>query len=823
MVRERHGFLLCGIVAFSAILSACSQGSASDPSSATNQPPTISGTPRTSVVQDRTYSFTPTAADTDNDPLIFGIDAKPAWATFDTATGQISGTPGSADVGPYPHIVVWVSDGKSQTLLPAFDLTVAGPDANRPPSVSGAPTTSVVAGTAYTFTPTASDPDDDPLTFSISNPPAWATFSATDGKLSGTPSAANVGTFADITISVSDGLATSSLPAFTITVTAPTRTNRPPTISGTPSSTARPGVVYTFQPTAADADSDPLTFTIANKPTWATFNVTTGLLRGTPAAGNVGTSSNIVISVSDGKASASLPAFSITVGSSNSPPVISGTPATAVQIGKKYTFTPTASDADAGTTLTFNITNKPSWATFDKSNGRLQGTPATRDIGTTSNIVISVSDGRDSAALPAFAITVSALPVGQAGFFTDLASAPVGASVTAYGAGFGTSGQVTLNGTVQQIVSYADTKVVFTVSGSGGALAVGSKDIGDLQVHDGQVLEANSATLKSVWATAQPGDVVYLAGGTYTDVYGDGSSCFDCQFDTVKQGTADQPIALVAKPGEAVVFQAAVGAPANFHLGNGDGSKARHLTIAGLHIIGDASVVAGDASQRPESGADYIRVAGNTLEITDTTRNTMTGLLSLQGDGWKVLGNTFLDSANRAIIDSNHAIYVQNGADEVEVAYNRLLNLHTGSAIQVDGASMLYSNVSIHDNLIEAVRSTDMGGIAVGNVADDSTFTIQRNTLRNIGQDLSGIAIYRGKALVQDNLFYATRAPNIAINGQGGGARQITATGNRFEAVSSYQVVQIESGASSTEITMTGNHYCGLPAPSQETNPLACN
>jgi hypothetical protein len=73
------------------------------------------------------------------------------------------------------------------------------------------------------------------------------------------------------------------------------------------------GTQYTFQPTASDANGDPLTFSIVNRPEWATFTNSTGRLQGTPTAANVGTTSGIVISVSDGKASRSLPTFSITV------------------------------------------------------------------------------------------------------------------------------------------------------------------------------------------------------------------------------------------------------------------------------------------------------------------------------------------------------------------------------------------------------------------------------------------------------------------------------------------------------------------------------
>jgi hypothetical protein len=156
-----------------------------------------------------------------------------------------------------------------------------------------------------------------------------------------------------------------------------------------------------------------LTFSITNRPAWAAFSTTTGRLQGTPRP--AGTYSNIVIRVSDGRgASAQLPAFAITVGAaSNAAPTISGTPATSVMQGTQYAFQPTASDAN-GDALTFSIVNKPAWATFTASTGRLQGTPTAANVGTTSGIVISVSDGKTSKALPAFNITVQATATGSA-------------------------------------------------------------------------------------------------------------------------------------------------------------------------------------------------------------------------------------------------------------------------------------------------------------------------------------------------------------------------------------------------------------------------
>lgn len=90
---------------------------------------------------------------------------------------------------------------------------------NRAPTLTGTPITSVVAGQAYQFSPVAADADGNALTFRIQNAPAWVTFNASNGTLSGTPGAGDIGTFSGIIISVSDGVATTSLPAFAIAVT----------------------------------------------------------------------------------------------------------------------------------------------------------------------------------------------------------------------------------------------------------------------------------------------------------------------------------------------------------------------------------------------------------------------------------------------------------------------------------------------------------------------------------------------------------------------------------------------------------------------------
>jgi hypothetical protein len=312
--------------------------------------------------------------------------------------------------------VISVSDGDSTSSLAAFDITVDAAGVNSPPTISGPAITTGTQYSPYVFQPTASDPDGDALTFTITGQPRWATFDAATGRLAGTPDRGDAGIDPDITIRVSDGVATAALPTFSIRVYAPddlgsgtpSSTNAPPTISGTPPTNVAAGTAYSFTVSASDPDGDALTFSIANRPAWATFS-NTGRLSGTPGTSDVGTFGNILISVTDGQSVATLPAFSIVVGATatNSPPTISGTPATTATQGQAYSFTPTANDAN-GDTLTFSITGRPTWASFDNATGRLSGTPAASNVGTSGTITISVSDGRQSASLAPFSITVNA-------------------------------------------------------------------------------------------------------------------------------------------------------------------------------------------------------------------------------------------------------------------------------------------------------------------------------------------------------------------------------------------------------------------------------
>ncbi|MEL4417118.1 fibronectin type III domain-containing protein [Shewanella algae] len=145
-------------------------GPASSPSNTVtpepdNKAPSISGTPAGSVDQDSYYSFIPTATDPDQDPLTFSISNKPAWASFNTASGELSGTPLREHVGVSDNIIIRVSDGALSTDLAPFSVEVKA--VNQAPQANHDRITQAFSQeNSYLLDVLAndSDPDDDPLT-----------------------------------------------------------------------------------------------------------------------------------------------------------------------------------------------------------------------------------------------------------------------------------------------------------------------------------------------------------------------------------------------------------------------------------------------------------------------------------------------------------------------------------------------------------------------------------------------------------------------------------------------------------------------------------
>ncbi|WNC67352.1 putative Ig domain-containing protein [Thalassotalea nanhaiensis] len=172
-----------------------------------NTAPTISGTPTVSVNENQAYSFTPSASDSNNDSLTFSITNKPNWASFDTSTGALTGTPDYDAADIYAAVSISVSDGKDSVNLAPFDINVI--NVNRAPIIEAIEDQSVSETSEFSYSLSASDADQQDLTFTVENAPTWLTLNTDTNVLSGTPTLSDAGTNV-VTVSVSDGETTTS-------------------------------------------------------------------------------------------------------------------------------------------------------------------------------------------------------------------------------------------------------------------------------------------------------------------------------------------------------------------------------------------------------------------------------------------------------------------------------------------------------------------------------------------------------------------------------------------------------------------------------------
>lgn len=194
-------------------------GSISSPaeeSTPVNYAPVLQPIGNKSVAENQFLGFNVSATDANGDSLTFSATGLPNGAAFNATSRAFSWTPSYDQAGSY-QVKFSVSDGRA-SISETISINVT--NSNRTPTISGVPITTVTAGQAYSFMPSAADADGQSLSFSISNRPAWAQFSTTTGRLSGTPTSSQVGNYSSIRISVSDGQATASLQSFSISVVA---------------------------------------------------------------------------------------------------------------------------------------------------------------------------------------------------------------------------------------------------------------------------------------------------------------------------------------------------------------------------------------------------------------------------------------------------------------------------------------------------------------------------------------------------------------------------------------------------------------------------
>ncbi|WP_231582729.1 Calx-beta domain-containing protein [Pedobacter sp. BMA] len=300
---------------------------------------------------------------------------------------------------------------------------------NRAPIVT-APAITTLEDTAANGTITATDPDGNTLTFTVTTPPAHGTVTVNpDGTYTYVPAKDYNGTDSFV-VTVSDGKGGTTPVTINVTVTP---VNDAPVATTPVNLTTNKNTPVSGAITATDVDGDPLTYTAGTAPAHGTVVVNPdGTFTYTPANNYSGNDTFTVV-VSDGKGGTTTVTVNVLVAPTNVAPVVTA-PAFTTNEDTAYSGAVTATDAD-GDALTFTVSTQPAHGTLVfNANGTYTYTPALNYNGTDS-FVVTVSDGKGGTTNATVNITVT--PVNDAPVATTpvnvntLKNTPVNGSIIA--------------------------------------------------------------------------------------------------------------------------------------------------------------------------------------------------------------------------------------------------------------------------------------------------------------------------------------------------------------------------------------------------------
>jgi hypothetical protein len=168
---------------------------------------------------------------------------------------------------------------------------------------------------------------------------------------------------------------------------------------------------------SSDPEADPMTFSKVSGPAWLSV-APNGALSGTPANGDVGLNAfTVQVDATGGSDTAVL---NITVDNVNDAPTFVADPINKPDANENVAYSDTiagsATDMDAGDTLTYSKVSGPAWLSI-AANGALSGTPGAGDVGA-NGFTVKVEDAALASDTATLNITVIAAPVNQPPAFT---------------------------------------------------------------------------------------------------------------------------------------------------------------------------------------------------------------------------------------------------------------------------------------------------------------------------------------------------------------------------------------------------------------------
>ena len=380
-----------------------------------NRPPDLDPIADQTATPGSALTLTATAADPDNDSLVFLLDdSAPTGATIDPNTGAFSWTPTADQIGDFSITIIVVDSGTpALSDTETFTVSVAAP-VNNPPNLDNPGEMNARVDDELTFTATATDPDNDSLVFLLDDSaPAGATIDPNTGAFRWTPTRDQIGDFSITIIVVDSGTpALSDTETFSVSVTA---FNSPPDLLNPGDQQTTAGRELVLPLMATDPENDTITFLLDDSaPAGATIDPISGQFRWTPTAGQLGDFSITVLAIDDGfPAMSDTETFTVTVGA-NRAPQLDPIDDRAANTAEPLTLTAAATDPD-GNNLTFQLDDSaPEGAAIDPATGAFSWTPTMSQTGQFTIIVIVTDDGDPQLSdSETFTVTVNASPVAQ--------------------------------------------------------------------------------------------------------------------------------------------------------------------------------------------------------------------------------------------------------------------------------------------------------------------------------------------------------------------------------------------------------------------------
>jgi len=306
------------------------------------------------------------------------------------------------------------ANGGSNASTPAT-LTITVAPVNDPP-LANAQSVITDEDTSIPITLTGSDVEGSALTYLVVTSPAHGTLSGTDNSLTYLPNTNYFGADS-FSFKVNDGSLDSAPATVTMTVNP---VNDPP-VADSQSVTTLEDTPVAIALTGSDVEGSALSYTVTTGPANGVLSgVAPGLVY-RPNTNFFGTDS-FEFKVNDGGLDSAIAAVTITVNSTNDPPVLMPIADQIIDEGSTLSFTNVASDVDVpAETLTFSLDpGAPEGAMIDPTNGVFTWTPSEAQGPATNFIVVRVTDDGSPSLSATQSFTVIVREVNEPPMLTSL-------------------------------------------------------------------------------------------------------------------------------------------------------------------------------------------------------------------------------------------------------------------------------------------------------------------------------------------------------------------------------------------------------------------